>query len=97
MTGRRKSASGRRVIRTRRRLADEATRTTLSAELKVAYEAGESIRELAAEHRLAYGTTRTLLLEAGVVLQTRGGPTTSDVIRPEPHNAVTHQPKENTT
>jgi hypothetical protein len=97
MTGQRKSASGRRMIRTRRRLANEENRTALSAELKVAYEAGASIRDLAAEHRLAFGTVRTLLLEAGVVLRVRGGPNHVRRDRPEPHNAVTNQPKENTT
>ncbi|MFI0934666.1 helix-turn-helix domain-containing protein [Streptomyces sp. NPDC021019] len=33
--------------------------------------AGSSIRRLAAAHRLSYGLTRTLLLEAGVELRTR--------------------------
>ena len=74
MTGRRKSSRTRRMLRTRRRLSDEETRMALRAEVKAAYEAGTSIRQLAATHRLAFGTVRTLLLEAGVVLRTRGGP-----------------------
>lgn len=62
------------MIRTRRRLSDEETRTALGDELKAAYLAGASIRELAVEHDLAFGTVRTLLLEAGVALRARGGP-----------------------
>jgi hypothetical protein len=74
VTGRRKSASMRRMLRTRRRLKNQDTRAALAGELKVAYEAGASIRQLASAHRLAFGTVRTLLLEAGVVLRGRGGP-----------------------
>jgi hypothetical protein len=74
MTNRRKSASTRRMLRTRRRLKDQDTRAVLAGELKAAYEAGASIRQLASTHRLAFGTVRTLLFEAGVVLRTRGGP-----------------------
>jgi hypothetical protein len=69
------------MIRTRRRLKDKEARTALGRELKAAYEAGASIRDLAAERRLAFGTVRTLLLEAGVVLRTRGGP---NHVRQEP-------------
>lgn len=74
MTGRRKSPRTGRMLRTRRRLSDEETRAAVRAEFKTAYEAGTSIRQLAVAHRLAFGTVRTLLLEAGVVLRTRGGP-----------------------
>jgi hypothetical protein len=61
------------MVRTRRHLADEETRAELHAALKAAYLAGASIRDLAAEHDLAFGTARSLLLEAGVTLRPRGG------------------------
>ncbi|MPZ81913.1 MAG: transcriptional regulator [Actinophytocola sp.] len=35
---------------------------------------GSSIRELAEAHKLAFGTVRTLLIETGVTLRSRGGP-----------------------
>lgn len=60
--------------RTRRRLKDDEVREALRAELKLAYESGASIRDLAETHRLAFGTVRSLLLEAGVTLRPRGGP-----------------------
>lgn len=64
----------RRMARTRRRLADEQARSALRARLKDAYERGSSIRQLAKAHKLAFATVRTLLLEAGVTLRSRGGP-----------------------
>ncbi|WP_030672249.1 helix-turn-helix domain-containing protein [Streptomyces sp. NRRL B-1347] len=42
-------------------------------DLRVTYEAGASIRSLAARSGLAYGTVRKLLLEAGTTLRGRGG------------------------
>lgn len=74
MTGRRKAARSRRMVYTRQRLSDDEARARLTNKLKSAYEAGASIRELAAEQHLAFGTVRTLLLEAGVALRSRGGP-----------------------
>lgn len=37
------------------------------------YDAGQSIRSIAQEHRYSYATTRTLLLLAGTTLRKRGG------------------------
>ena len=62
------------MLRTRQQLSDSETRAALANELKLAYEAGASIRALASIHRVAFGTVRTLLLEAGVTLRGRGGP-----------------------
>ncbi|EMF31097.1 transcriptional regulator [Streptomyces gancidicus BKS 13-15] len=42
-------------------------------ELRGRYEAGETIRGLAAAAGSSYGLTRTLLLEAGTTLRGRGG------------------------
>ncbi|MFE4329693.1 helix-turn-helix domain-containing protein [Streptomyces sp. NPDC056831] len=42
-------------------------------DLATKYEAGSSIRALAEWADLSYGTTRVLLLEAGVKLRGRGG------------------------
>lgn len=64
----------RRIARTKKRLSDEDARQTLRAQLKTDYEAGASIRDLATSQKLAFGTVRTLLLEAGVTLRSRGGP-----------------------
>jgi len=59
--------------RSRPRLTGEA-REAKRKELARGYEEHrQSIRSLAAEHDLSYGTTRLLLLEAGVRLRTRGG------------------------
>ncbi|MGW5930549.1 helix-turn-helix domain-containing protein [Streptomyces anulatus] len=50
-------------------------REQLRTDLAKGYDGGEgpgsSIRRLAAAHRLSYGLTRTLLLEAGVELRAR--------------------------
>lgn len=62
------------MVRTRKRLAKQKAREALRVQLKRRYEAGTSIRELAARYRVAFGTVRTLLLEAGVPLRSRGGP-----------------------
>ncbi|MEW2631600.1 helix-turn-helix domain-containing protein [Streptomyces sp. NPDC048389] len=56
----------------RPRLRDE-DRARVTRELAEAYETGASIRALAAEADLSYGTARTLLLEGGVKLRGRGG------------------------
>lgn len=74
MTARRRTAQTRRMLRTRRQLTDEETRARLANDLRAAYLTGASIRELGAQHHLAFGTVRTLLLETGVVLRARGGP-----------------------
>jgi hypothetical protein len=62
------------MVRTRRRLAKKKAREALRVQMKLEYEAGASIRELAAVHKVAFGTVRTLLLEADVTLRSRGGP-----------------------
>lgn len=72
--GRKPKAQYRRMARTRRRLAKEDAREVLRVQLKLACEAGASIRDLADAHKLAFATVRTLLLEAGVPLRSRGGP-----------------------
>jgi hypothetical protein len=64
----------RRMLRTRRRLSETDVREALRTQLRHQYEAGASVRELAKAHKLAFGTVRTLLLEAGVTLRSRGGP-----------------------
>lgn len=48
-------------------------RDRLAQRLRERYEGGVSIRELVAQTGRSYGWVRTLLLEAGVVLRTRGG------------------------
>lgn len=48
-------------------------RQQLAQRLKVKYEAGASIRELAAESGRSYGAINRLLHEAGVALRGRGG------------------------
>jgi Helix-turn-helix domain len=67
-------AKTRRIARTKKRLSDEDARQALRLQLEAAYKAGASIRDLATAHKLAFGTVRTLLLEAGVTLRARGGP-----------------------
>lgn len=49
------------------------TRHVLAAGLREEYEAGASIRHLAYQRHLAYGTIHRLLLEAGTTLRSRGG------------------------
>ena len=44
-------------------------RAKLGALLRKEYEAGTSIRKLAAAHKLSYGTARTLLHDAGATLR----------------------------
>lgn len=48
-------------------------RDRIAARLRQRYLAGATIRELATETGRSFGWVRTLLLEAGVVLRTRGG------------------------
>ena len=48
-------------------------RDRLSADLKRRYEAGASIRELAADTGRSYGFVHRVLLESGVTLRGRGG------------------------
>lgn len=50
-------------------------RSELSVELKRRYDAGESIRQLAAATGRSYGFVHRLLSEAGVELRGRGGAT----------------------
>jgi hypothetical protein len=51
-----------------------AERTQVAAGLAARYEAGASIRQLAAETSRSYWQVRTLLVEAGETLRPRGGP-----------------------
>lgn len=48
-------------------------RAAMIHRLADAYEAGASIRALAARHHLTYGTVRNLLIEGHVTLRRRGG------------------------
>ncbi|GAB3499712.1 helix-turn-helix domain-containing protein [Nocardiopsis coralliicola] len=50
-------------------------RSELATELKRRYDAGESIRSLAAATGRSYGFVHRLLTESGVVLRGRGGAT----------------------
>ncbi|GAB3738569.1 helix-turn-helix domain-containing protein [Nocardiopsis oceani] len=52
-----------------------ADRSELAAQLKSRYDAGESIRALAAATGRSYGFVHRLLGEAGVELRGRGGAT----------------------
>ena len=61
------------MARTRRRLADPLVRKKFQALVKARHERGTSIRATAEEHHLSYGTTRRLLIEAGVTLGSRRG------------------------
>ncbi|MDO3216692.1 helix-turn-helix domain-containing protein [Mycobacteroides abscessus] len=51
-----------------------AERAQERAELKAAYEAGASIRALAADHGHSYGYVHDALTESGAQLRGRGGP-----------------------
>ncbi|MFC1405688.1 MULTISPECIES: helix-turn-helix domain-containing protein [Streptacidiphilus] len=48
-------------------------RVKLRGQLKTAYEDGASIRQLAAGIQKSYGSTHSLLAEAGVDFRNRGG------------------------
>ena len=52
-----------------------ADRTKLAADLKKRYNAGESIRSLAASTGRSYGFIHRILTETGVSLRGRGGAT----------------------
>jgi hypothetical protein len=52
-----------------------ADRTKLAADLKKRYDAGESIRALAASTGRSYGFVHRILTENGVALRGRGGAT----------------------
>lgn len=50
-------------------------RSTLAATLRASYEAGESIRTLAASSGRSYGFVHRILVESGTTLRGRGGAT----------------------
>ena len=50
-----------------------ADRTAMAADLRKRYDAGESIRTLAAATGRSYGFIHRILTEAGVTLRGRGG------------------------
>ena len=52
-----------------------ADRTKLASDLKKRYDAGESIRSLAAATGRSYGFVHRILSETGVTLRDRGGAT----------------------
>jgi hypothetical protein len=52
-----------------------ADRTKLSSDMKKRYDAGESIRSLAAATGRSYGFVHRILSETGVALRGRGGAT----------------------
>lgn len=54
-------------------LGDWERRAGWSAVLAEAYRAGDSIRTIARNNGVSYGTARNLLAEAGVVFRPRGG------------------------
>ncbi|MFD4315061.1 helix-turn-helix domain-containing protein [Streptomyces sp. NPDC058548] len=67
-TPERRGARGQQVRRPRRR---GEVRDQLRQALATGYNGGASIRDLAGEHDVSYGLTRTLLLEAEVELRAR--------------------------
>jgi len=52
-----------------------ADRETTGARLRRRYEAGDTIRGIAAATGRSYGATRDLLIQAGTTLRTRGART----------------------
>jgi hypothetical protein len=52
-----------------------AQRTKLAADLKKAYQKGQTIRALAETHGRSYGFVHRVLTESGVTLRGRGGAT----------------------
>ncbi|GJO41056.1 hypothetical protein DAVIS_04461 [Mycobacterium marinum] len=50
------------------------TRDQLLDELRHAYEAGASIRNLAADTGRSYGSVHSMLRESGTTMRSRGGP-----------------------
>ncbi|WP_424983709.1 helix-turn-helix domain-containing protein [Labedaea rhizosphaerae] len=61
-------------VASRRVLADPTVRAQVRQALRLQYEQEASVRELARSSGYAFGTVRTLLLEAGTVLRGRGRP-----------------------
>ncbi len=62
------------------RVVGEA-RQQLTRELVARYDAGESVRELAASTERSYGFVHRILVEAGVTLRGRGGATRNRAAR----------------
>lgn len=60
-------------------------RDRIAAQLRQRYQAGATIRDLAAETGRSFGWVRTLLLEAQVVLRTRGGDHSGPRRGPQPN------------
>lgn len=65
-----------------------AERAQERAVLKAAYEAGASIRALAAAHGHSYGYVRDALTETGTRLRGRGGPNNRARNAPSPENTA---------
>ena len=61
-----------------------ADRTKLASDLKKRYDAGESIRSLAAATGRSYGFVHRILSENGVSLRGRGGATRSALVPRSP-------------
>jgi hypothetical protein len=59
-----------------------ADRSKLATDLKGRYDAGESIRSLAASTGRSYGFVHRILTESGVALRGRGGATRKEVAAP---------------
>jgi hypothetical protein len=57
-----------------RKLMPGPERDRVAVELKAGYEAGASIRALAQEAGCSYGGVHRLLMDAGVIFRSRGGP-----------------------
>lgn len=64
-----------------------AERAQERADLKAAYEAGASIRTLAAAHGHSYGYVHDALTEAGAQLRGRGGPNNLNPVPIPPEKA----------
>ncbi|WP_089335744.1 helix-turn-helix domain-containing protein [Blastococcus mobilis] len=60
------------TLRPHQRLSGE-TRQQTAEQLRAAYEAGRSIRQLSAEHGYSITRVRGLLTDAGVTFRGRGG------------------------
>ncbi|MDH6244184.1 helix-turn-helix domain-containing protein [Mycobacterium sp. OTB74] len=52
----------------------KVSRTQLMTELRTAYEGGASIRSLVATSGKSYGSVHSMLLQAGAIMRSRGGP-----------------------
>ncbi|MGH3942605.1 MAG: helix-turn-helix domain-containing protein [Pseudonocardiaceae bacterium] len=51
-----------------------AERARLGRELRARYQAGATLRDLAGQTGYSYGLVRGLVIAAGVILRSRGGP-----------------------